>query len=109
MEGQSQDIIQEIRSAEQKAKDIIERAEAERTKAVLEAETAAKQRLEQLRKELQVQLEQGIRDAEKAAQETFQQIIRATEKEATVLANLPAEWLREARDLLVQKVLEKWQ
>ncbi len=109
MEGQSQDIIQEIRSTEERAKEIIARAEEERARAIVEAEKAVKQRLERLRMELQVQMEQGIKDAEIAAQNILNEIVQETRREIAALEDLDSERLRKARDLLVQMVLGKWQ
>lgn len=103
------DIIKEIKAAETQAKMLITAAEQKKIEAVEQAQAKAKMEIEGIRESLQRQFNEALRKAEIEAKKVFSQVVEDAKKQAQVLENIPEQRLRQAVEMLMRRVMEKWQ
>ncbi len=106
---EANEIIQEIKKAEEEAQRMIEEVERDMKIALSAAEAKAAEDVERFRDILQENMARALAETEKEAREMYDNIVRTAKEQAEKLKGVPPGRMKQAVDLLVENVKNKWQ
>lgn len=101
-------IIKEVKEAEEKAQDLLRQTEEEGRKKLLAAEQERIRLINETKKQAEAAYQRTIDEAKREAEKIKSKIAAATQQQIAKLKIIPNERLQQAIDLIIERIKEQW-